>query len=214
MEDYIYYTSIALFALGIVALVTSVLFRQRSKILGGLPKDISAEVSSQTFVVFDPYPARKKIWHRFLSLLPFVCLAIAVLVVIALWSMLMNNLLLPAFVIVVGLNLIVVEEAPEVFVTARTLVKAVQNNTEFAKGDVKVLRIVQRVTPRMRNYYVGLAAIFLAAALALMFAWETLPTSVPWIGEPREIVIVFILSIALLQFAVFKVKNKMFGYQT
>ena len=212
-ESYIYYTSIVLFALGLIALVMAVLFRQRSKRLNDLPKELSPAVFGQTFVVFNPYPAQKKLWHRFLSLLPFVCLAVSVVVVIAMWSMLTNSLLLPAFVIVVGLNIIVIEEAPEVFMTARIFIKAVQNKTELAKGDLKVLKIIQRVAPRMRDYYVGLTILFIATSLVLLYGWEALPSSVPWIGDPRGIVILFILIVALLQFAVFKLKNKMFRYE-
>ncbi|MCJ7767113.1 hypothetical protein MUP79_01805 [Candidatus Bathyarchaeota archaeon] len=226
VESYIYYSSVTLFVLGIVALVMALLFRQRSKGLSSLPKDLSPTVFSRTFVVFDPYPAQKKVWHRFLSLLPFVCLIVSLFAVMAVWSMLTNGLLLSVFVIIIGLNITVIEEAPDVYTTARIFIKAVQNKSNLAKGDLKVLNIIQRLAPKIRNYYVGLTFFFISTSIALPYAWEALPVFTAWLGNSvaqasgvngmlvvQVLTILLLLNIAVLQFVAFRLKNKIFRYE-
>jgi len=227
VEGYIVYSSATLFVLGIVALVMAVLFRQRSKGLSSLPEDLSPTVFSRTFVVFDPYPAQKKVWHRFLSLLPFVCLIVSLFAVMAVWSMLTNGLLLSAFVVIIGLNIIVVREAPDVYTTAKIFIEAVQNKSNLAKGDLKVLKIIQKLAPKIRNYYVGLTVFFFGISIALPYAWEILPGFGTWLSNAsapvsgvngmlvaQAIAILLLLSIAAFQFAAFRLKNKIFRYET
>jgi len=227
VEGYIYYSSATLFVLGIVALVMAVLFRQRSKGLSSLPKDLSPTVFSRTFVVFDPYPAQKKVWHRFLSLLPFVCLIASLFAVMAVWSMLTNGLLLSVFVVVIGLNIIVIQEAPDVYTTAKIFIKAVQNKSNLAKGDLRVLNIIRKLAPKIRNYYVGLTVFFIGTSVALPYAWETLPGLATWLSNAsaqvsgvngmlvvQAIAVLLLLSIAAFQFVAFRLKNKIFRYET
>jgi len=226
VEGYIYYSAISLSVLGIMALIMAVLFRKRSKGLESLPRNLEATVTSKTFVVFDPYPAPKKVWHRFLALLPFACLIIATLLVIAAWTLLTNGLLLSTFIIIIGVNVVVLEDAPELYVTAKIFIRAIQNNSSLAKGDLRVLIIIQRMVPKLRNYYVGLTIFFIGAAIVLPSAWETLPSFAAWLGSSMEQVsgvngtqlvqtafILLLLGIAVLQFVVFKVKNKVFKYE-
>jgi hypothetical protein len=227
VEGYIYYSSVTLFVLGITALVMAVLFRQRARGLSSLPKDLAPTVFSRTFVVFDPFPAQKKAWHRFLSLLPFVCLIVSLFAVMAVWSMLTNGLLLSAFVIVIGLNTIVIQEAPDVYTTSKVFIKAVQNKSNLAKGDLKVLKIIQKLTPKIRNYYVGLTVFFICTSVALPYAWEALPGFSTWLGNSlaqvsgingmlvvQALAILLLLSIGALQFVAFRLKNKIFRYET
>lgn len=226
VEGYIYYSSATLFVLGITALVMAVLFRQRSKGLSSLPKDLSPSVFSRTFVVFDPYPAQKKVWHRFLSLLPFVCLIASLFAVMAVWSMLTNGLLLSVFVVIIGLNIIVIQEAPDVYTTAQIFIKAVQNKSNLAKGDLKVLNIIQELAPKIRNYYVGLTVFFIGTSIALPYAWETLPGFATWLSNAlaqvsgvngmlvvQALAILLLLSVAAFQFVAFRLKNKIFRYE-
>jgi len=226
VEGYIYYSAISLSVLGIMALVMAALFRKRSKGLDSLPKDLEATVTSKTFVVFDPYPAPRKVWHRFLALLPFACLVIATLLVIAAWALLTNGLMLSAFIIIVGVNVVVLEDAPELYAASKLFIRAIQNNSDLAKGDLRVLKIIQRMVPKLRNYYVGLTIFFIGAAIILPSAWETLPGFAVWLGSSMEEVsgvngaqlvqtafVLLLLGIAVLQFVVFKVKNKVFKYE-
>ena len=226
VEGYIYYSAISLSVLGIMALVMAVLFRKRSKGLDSLPKDLEATVTSKTFVVFDPYPAPRKVWHRFLALLPFACLVIATLLVIAAWTLLTNGLMLSTFIIIIGVNIVVLEDAPEFYAASKLFIRAIQNNSALAKGDLRVLKIIQRMVPKLRNYYVGLTIFFIGAAIILPSAWETLPGFAVWLGSSMEEVsgvngaqlvqtafVLLLLGIAVLQFVVFKVKNKVFKYE-
>jgi hypothetical protein len=225
-EAYIYYSSITLFAMGITALVISILFRRRSKTLNSLPRDLSVTVFSHTFVVFDPYPAQKKVIHRFLGLLPFVGMVTALAAVMAVWSMLTNGLLFTVFITIIGLNIIVIEEAPEVYTTARTFIKAVQKKSDFAKGDLKVLKVVQRLAPKMCNYYFGLAIFFITTSVALPYTWEALPNLATWFGDSvtrfsglngmliiQVVAILFLLNIAVLQLMASKLKSRIFRYE-
>ena len=204
----------------------AVLFRQRSKGLSSLPRDISPTVFGSTFVVFDPYPAQKKVWHRFLSLLPFVCLIVSLFAVIAVWSMLTNGLLLSVFVMIIGLNIIVIEEAPEVYTTARVFINAVQNKSDLAKGDLRVLNIIQRLAPKIRNYYVGLTVFFIGTSIVLPYVWEAMPGFATLLGNSvaqasgvngmlvvQVLTLFLLLNIAVLQFVAFRLKNRVFGYE-
>ena len=225
VEGYIYYSSVTLFVLGIVALVMAALFRQKSKGLSSLPKDLSPTIFNRTFVVFDPYPVQKKVWHRFLSLLPFVCLIASLFAVIAVWSMLTNGLLLSVFVIIIGINIIIIREAPEVYMTAKIFTKAVQNRSNLAKGDLKVLKLIQKLAPKIRNYYVGLTIFFIGTSIALPYAYEALPGFATVLGSAsaqasgingmlavQSFAIVLLLGIATLQFIAFRLKSKIFKY--
>ena len=225
VEGYIYYSSVTLFVLGIIALVMAVLFRQRSKGLSSLPRDLSPTIFSRTFVVFDPYPAQKKVWHRFLSLLPFVCLIASLLAVMAVWSMLTNGLMLSVFVIIVGLNIIVIQEAPDVYATAKIFIKAVQDKSNLAKGDLKVLNIIQKLALKIRNYYVALTVFFIGTSVVLPYVWEALPDLAAGLGNSvnqvsgvdgmvfvQALMILLLVSIAALQFVAFRLKNKIFRH--
>lgn len=210
VEDCIYYSSVALFVLGIISLIMAALFRQRSRGLNRLPKDLSPTVFSQTFVVFDPFPAQKKVWHRFLSLLPFVCFGISLAALMVLWTMLTKGLLLSVFAIAIGLNVIVIEEAPEVYTTARIFIKAVQTKSNLAKGDLKVLSIIQRMALKIRNYYIALTVFFVGSSLALAYAWEALPARAMFVIQ--VVAVLLLLNIAVIQFFAFKLKNRIFRY--
>jgi hypothetical protein len=224
-ETYVFYASTTLFAMGIAALVMSLLFRQRCRTLNSLPKDLSATVFSQTFVIFDPHPAQKKVIHRFLGLLPFVGLVTSLAAIMAVWTMLTDGLLIILFIFIIGLNMIVIEEAPEVYRAAQAFIKAVQKNSDFAKGDLKVLRVVQRLAPKICNYYLGLAAFFVTASVALPYLWEAMPSFATWAGNSLTLIgglngqvfqlvtILFLLNIGILQFVAFKVKSRIFRYE-
>jgi hypothetical protein len=203
----------------------AVLFRQRSKGLSSLPKDLSPTVFSKTFAVFDPYPAQKKVWHRFLSLLPFICLIASLFAVMAVWSMLTNGLLLSVFVIIIGLNIIVIQEAPDVYATSKIFIKAVQDKSNLAKGDLKVLNIIRRLAPKIRNYYVALTVFFIGTSVVLPYAWEALPGFAAGFGNSvaqvsgingmvvvQALAILLLLSIGVLQFVAFRLKSKIFGH--
>ena len=226
VESYIYYSSVTLFVLGIAALFMAMLFRRRSKGLSTLPKDLSPTIFNRTFVVFDPYPTQKKVWHRFLSLLPFVCLIASLFALMAVWSMLTNGLLLSVFVMIIGLNIIVIREAPEVYTTAKIFIKAVKNRSNLAKGDLKVLSVIQKLAPKIRNYYIGLTIFFIGTSITLPYASEALPGFATWLGNASEqvsgvngmlaaqsLTILLLLSIAAFQFVAFRLKNKIFRYE-
>ncbi len=226
VEDYLYYSSITLFILGIMALVMAVLFRRRSRGLSTIPADLSPTVYDRTFVVFDPYPAQKKVWHRFLSLLPFVCLTVSLFAVMAVWTMLTNGLLLNVFVIIIGLNIIVIREAPEIYTTAKIFTKAIQNRSNLAKGDLRVLDLIMKMAPKLRNYYTGLTIFFIGTSIALPYASEAMPGFAAWLGNAtaqvsgingmqaaQSLTILLLLSIAAFQFVAFRLKNKIFRYE-
>lgn len=226
-EAYVIYSSATLFAMGVVALFLSVLFRERSQKLNSLPNDLQTTIFSQTFVIFDPYPTQKKVINRFLSVLPFVGLATALAAIMAVWRILTTGFLLSLFTVIIGLNVITIEEAPEVYMNTRIFVKAVQNKSNFADGDLKVLRLLKKLTSKISKYYLGLSTVFILASITFPYAWEALPGFANWLADSvaqssgvsgmfafQMAAVLLIFSLGILQFFAFKLKNKIFRYET
>lgn len=212
--------------LSCLALGLSILFRSKSRNLNNLPKNLSATVFNRTFIVFDPYPQHAKVIHSFLLALPIVTLFFTIGLMLIIWEILASGLVLSVLTIIVGLNLIVIEEAPEVYVNSRTFIRAVRSGTDFASGDLKALQLVRNLAPKLSNYYFGLSMVFIAFSIALPYAW----TSAPWLlmqlinllaqsGGLNQnavlplTVVLFILGISILQILVLKIKNRIFRFE-
>lgn len=226
MEGYVFYSSLSLIAMGGLALGLSVLFRLKFHSLNSLPRNLSASVFSRTFVVFDPYPQQTKVIHHLLLALPFVAFFVTLGLTLALWRMLASGLILSILAIIISLNLIVVEEAPEVYMNSNTFIKAVQNSANFAYGDLKALQILEKLTPKLSNYYLGLAIFLIASSIVLPRIFTAGPWLFGWLvdliarsGGSNEIAVAPIviilpaLSISILQLLASKVKNKIFRYE-
>ena len=134
--------------------------------------------------------------------------------------------LLSTFIIIITLNIIVIEEAPEVYMNSRLFVKAVQNKRNLAEGDVKALNLVRKLAPKISNYYLGISAILIITSVALPYVWESLPSLTNWLvasaanlsglsGILVFQVVAFLLAISfvIIQLVAFKLKNRIFRYE-
>lgn len=225
-ETYLFYSSVTMLAMAGVALCLSLLFRLRVKKLRSIPRDLNAAVFNQTFAVFDPYPQQKRVMHRFLGALPFIGIAVAFAGIAIVWKMVTAGFLLSIFTTIIVLNVIVIEEAPEVYMNSRLFIKAVQNKSNFAEGDIRALNLVQKLAPKISNYYLGISAILIIASVTLPYVWESLPSIANWLvasvanlsglsGILVFQVVAFLLAIGfvIIQLVAFKLKNRIFRYE-
>jgi hypothetical protein len=198
----------------------------KSRMLNRLPKNLSASVFSRSFVVFNPYPDQKKIMHRFLSAVPFVALVGALALTALMWRLLMYGFVLSLLIVIVGLNLIIIEEAPEIYMNTKTFVRAVQDDKSLATGDMKVLQLIKKLTPKLGNYYLCLSTLFFVFSVALPYVSSSAPAFWSGLvnliarasGQNGTVVLeaatfVLGLNLALFQFVAFKIKNMIFKYE-
>jgi len=96
---------------------------------------------------------RRKSYIRFLGALPFIGIAVTFAGIAIVWKVVTAGFLLSTFIMIITLNIIVIEEAPEVYINSKLFIKAVQNKSNFAEGDVKALNLVRKLASKISNYY-------------------------------------------------------------
>jgi len=128
---------------------------------------------------------------------------------------------------IVGLNLIVVAEAPEVYMNSRTFIKAIHSGTNLASGDLRVLQLIRKLAPKLSIYYLALAIFFIISSIAVPYVSTSMPSLFMQLVIPitqysglNQIVllavvyILFALAFSLLQLLAIKIKGKIFKYET
>lgn len=170
VDGYLLYASVALGVMGVVALVLSVVFRLRLRVLDSVSKGSAANVFNRTFVVFDPY-GQKTVFHRLLSFLPFVPLICGFGMAVLLLVIIDSGLLLTLLVSILALSLIAVEESPEAYAESKMLIKAIRGGSNLGVGDIRFLALTKQLLPKLSYYYLGLSAFLFALAAALPFVW-------------------------------------------
>jgi hypothetical protein len=226
LDSYLVYASATLVASGSIALALAVFLRVRLNKLVGLSKNSEASVFDKTFVVFDPYE-KITIFHRLLSLLPFVPLIIGFGAGLLFLMIIESGLLLTSLVLIMALGLIVVEELPEVYAESKTLIKAIQGGSSLGIGDIRLLQVTKKIMPRLSSYYVGLSAFLFAFAAVLPIVWSSalwyfalsiglfLQTSKAAGPASWMIVLVLLgLAIAAFIFLATMAKSRIFGHKT
>ena len=173
MDSYLLYASATLVVMGSLAAALAIYLRFMFKKLKILSRNSVATVFNRSFVVFDPYEQGKTIFHRLLTLLPFVPLVIGLGAVLLFLEIISSGLLLTLLVLIVALGLIVVEELPEVYTESKNLIKAIQDGGSLGVGDLKLLQVTKKLLPRLSSYYVGLSAFFFASAAVLPIVWAS-----------------------------------------
>jgi hypothetical protein len=169
-EAYVFYSSVTLALLGCTALTLAVFLRKKSKVLNGLSTKVTASVFNRTYVVFDPYPDRRRVIHRFLTALPLVVGAITCGMLVLVWVTLTSGLFLSFVLIIISLNMIVLEETPEVLLNNGVFVKAFQEGAKMAPGDLRVLELTKKAAAKLGKYYLVLCIFFVACAVVLPYA--------------------------------------------
>lgn len=211
--------------MGCLALASSILFRLKFHALSGLPKNLSANVFSKTFVVFNPYSEQRKIIHGLLSALPIVMFFACMGLFLIVWKIFESGLMLSFFILIIGLNLITMEDAIEVYQTSKSFIESVKGGTSLGVGDLKVFQMLKKTMPRMSNYYLSLSILFVASSITLPYIWS----SVLWfftrfMGLLLEVsastgiiayqvaVFLFALILVIIHILVSKIKNKLLRY--
>jgi len=173
-EAYLFYSSLTLFAMSCLTLVLSIFFRLKYHRINSLPKNLSVDVFDKTFNVFNPYPERGKIFHNMLSALPLVVFFVGVAFTLFVWKILEYGLLLSLVMLIICLNLMLVDFASETYHGAKVLVKAVDAKAGLGAGDLEVFQKLERVMPKLSNYYIALSILFLTFAVTLSYIWSSL----------------------------------------
>jgi hypothetical protein len=171
LDSYLLYASVTLVAMGVVAVVLGLVFRLWFRRLVAVSGNLAVSVYNKTFMVFDPYGQTGTIFHRFLSLLPFVPMVLGFGMAVLLLVVIDSGLLLTLLVVVFGLSLIVVEESVEAYSDSKLLVKAIEGGSQFGVGDVRLLSLMKRLLPRLTRYYLAVAVLFFVGAMVLPFVW-------------------------------------------
>ena len=217
--------SLMLLATGSLALALSLLFRLKSCAVNDLPKNLSANIFSRAFNIFNPYPNRRKMIHGFLTVLPaavfLVCVGFAFLFI----KILQSGILLSVIVLIVCLNLIVIDEASDVYFNANLFIKAIQDDDDMGEGDLRIFEIIKNALPKMSNYYLLLALLFLASAVILPYIMpSTMWVFARFLGliveggaltgflAPLTAVLLFSLSTVIAQITVRKVRGRFLKY--
>jgi len=166
MENYLFYSQLVLLILGFASFALSVLFRLRLKALKNIASDgLVPNVFNKSFVIFNPYSEHRKILHKFLSFLPLIVLSVSTGLVLALFALFEAGFLLSFCVVLVGLNLVVIEDAFDAYGISKVFIVAMQRRTKLGVGDLKVLQLIKGFMPRISNYYLGLSVILLVLSI-------------------------------------------------
>jgi hypothetical protein len=225
VDSYLFYASATLVSSGSIALALAVFLRLRLNKLKSLSKNSEASVFNRSFVVFDPYE-KITIFHRLLTLLPFVPLIIGSGAALLFMVIIESGLLLTFLVLIMALGLIVVEELPEVYAESKILIKAIQSGSSLGVGDVKLLQVTKKVLPRLSFYYIGLSAFLFALAAVLPIVWSSalwyFALSIGLFLQASQaagpagwflVIALFALVLASFFFLVTMAKSRIFGYK-
>jgi len=172
LDSYLVYASATLVVMGSIALALAVFLRLRFSKLKSLSKNSEANVFNKSFVVFDPYE-KTTVFHRFLSLLPFVPPVLGFGAAALFLVIIDSGLLLTLLVLIMALGLIVVEELPEVYAESKILIRAIQGRSSLGVGDVRLLQLTKKLLPRLSFYYLVLSVFLFALAVVLPIAWSS-----------------------------------------
>jgi hypothetical protein len=159
-------------------LVLSLYFYRKSRALAKFPESPATGVFDRTFSVFSLASAARQTHHSFLFFLflspmsamifAFICVFVVLLPFISM------GLLLWSIAVAACLSLMMVEEALDARETANTFVRASEEGSPFASGDLRVLSILRRVIPRLVKYYLFLSLLFLISFIAMPYIFSTL----------------------------------------
>jgi len=126
---------LVLLVMGCLSMVLSLSFYSKFRILGRISRKLSISVFDKTFNVFDPYPGRRKIIHRFIVLMPFLLMVGYFFLMFLILKTFEMGLVLGVTIFIICLGLMMVDEAYEIYVNSNVFVKAARNKANFFEGD-------------------------------------------------------------------------------
>lgn len=222
-ENYLVYSSAALFAMGFLSLIISFIFRWKSRKVNSFAGDMKQTVFDKTFVVFNPYQDRTKLIHRLLSFIPWIAMFGSFGFALLAFLLIGSGLLLTLVVTIVSLNLVILEEAAEAYQYSNLLIKAAKRGTDLGIGDLRLFKETKHVLPKLSNYYLALTGLFLALAISIQMIWSYAATSIllyssmllnagSYFGAIGPIIAIAVLALTVLFIQIFaqRAKNKYF----
>jgi hypothetical protein len=225
-EAYVFYSSVTLASLACASLVLAVFFRKKSRDLNGLSTELTASVFNRTYVVFDPYPDQRKVIHRFLTALPLAVGAITGGMLLLVWETLTSGLFLSFVLIIISLNMIILEETPEVYMNTGVFIKAIQTGATMAPGDLRVLQLTKKVATKLSKYYLVLFMFFVVCSFLLPYAaapafqgWLIFVEFLLQLSQPAGFTgwlmvgILLAIGYVIICFSLSKIKSRLFRYE-
>ncbi len=215
---------IILIVLGGVSILLSTLFDRKSRALNKLSQRINLNVFDKTFNILNPYAPTQK------TINSVMFWPIAIMVLFAVFAITFAKLfetgIALGFVILIGsISLMMVDEAIEMNSTANLFSKALAARTGFGKGDVVALDLLRKTMPKLRKYYVLLAAVFIVSAMVLPYILqlavnaltETMgtvmaTTSILGVISPYLSLLVFAVIVTIIAVTAGKIRTKAFGF--
>jgi hypothetical protein len=217
---------LVLFAMGCAALVFSLYFYRKRRALGRLAGSLYMNVFDKSFNVYDPYPERRKVIGLTVAV-PLLLVLTYFLIGYLLLKVLESGLVLGFVLFAMGFGLMMVDEALELYSNAKLFTKAATNRTDFGQGDLKALSILLDTMPKLSKYYVLLAAVFFASAVAFPYiASPTLMAFSLYVGTTIEytsstgiwslvfVVLAYTLLFMTVYFVAGRLKSRIFGSST
>jgi len=214
-------SSIALLISSCLSLSISYLLRQKLRIIENLPSDLKVEIFDRSFVVFDPYPERRRSIRNVSSFLIIFISVIGIILAAIFWVVLKYGFALSLFVTVAFLNLIFPDDLAEIYNNAGKIIKAVKNEEKLGSGDLAGLHLLKNILPKMSRYYFYLSAMLLTCAAILPFVWNTIISFSSHLLSSflflsylsgllgfQLVILLFSLFIVFLRFCIVKIKRK------
>ncbi|MBS7615702.1 hypothetical protein KEJ45_00670 [Candidatus Bathyarchaeota archaeon] len=138
MENYILFSELALIVLSFLSFGLASLFYLGIRTLkSAFSGDWLPNFFDRSFVVFNPYLEKRRIIHRFLSFLPVLVFFASIFLAFSFLLLLEVGALLCFFIFILGLNLIIVDDAFEVYENSRIFAEALCcDDIKLGVGDV------------------------------------------------------------------------------
>lgn len=223
MDQSILFASLILFAISCLTLTLSILFRSKFNALNSLSKDLTVNVFSKTFVVFNPASGHNRIIHSYLLIWILIGGFTAIIASITLFFLFGTGFALSIFAVFTAINLIIVDDALEIYENAKLFLNAIRNGSKIGAGDLKALSYLRIFTQKLSKYYLyvtillftfslTLPYIFYPALLAFCQFIEMIISASSIANVANWQLAVFLFSLIFLIFEIFitKIKGKIF----
>ncbi len=159
-----------LIAMSIITLVLSIMFFFKSRAVKRLPKDLKASIFSRTFNVFNPFPEKRRTFHSYLYFLIFSPLVAFswtfFFVFIVILKVFQAGLITGVILFVACLNLMMTNEAFEIYANISKLLNAARSGTSLGRGDLAVLCFAKKSLNKLCAYYLVLTGLFTTSFFA------------------------------------------------
>ena len=169
LGGYLFYASLSLFGMGCLTIVLALIFLSKNHEIEKNSKNLSANIFNKTFCIFDPYPEPRKSIYSHLSILLLACFLFIIFSAIMVWKILETGLLLSLTLIIIGLNLMLIDVALEVYKNVKSFTNAIRHKSNVGVGDLTVLQTLKNSTSKLSIYYFSISLIFFILGSTLQY---------------------------------------------